>query len=212
MFARFAEGSSDEIELKGDIAEPGFVAQALHFAYFKTVSMTPKNVQDLLGLAIYLQMEALQEQCTRFIRQRIDRDNCVSLYLLTGAAGPPDLNRFAEDFILSNFDQIVNRGSSAKDFVHLPVETLKGLLANDRLTAASEGAVFKAVQRWVYHDLKNRGRHLTGLLELVHFPLMSQVELKQFGRKAATKRNVKLSEAFDEARKYSDNGAKEKLG
>jgi hypothetical protein len=40
------------------------------------------------------------------VRERINRDNCVSLYLYTMAAGPAELQCHAEDFILSHFEQV----------------------------------------------------------------------------------------------------------
>ena len=68
--------------------------------------LTPKNVQDLVGLSSYLQVEELRRRCSDYVRERITRDNCVSLYLYTQDAGPPELLCHAEDFILTHFEQV----------------------------------------------------------------------------------------------------------
>ena len=55
----FQERFADEVELKAPFS-PALLGQAVYFMYFKNIYLTPRNVQDLLDLASYLQMEKLQ--------------------------------------------------------------------------------------------------------------------------------------------------------
>jgi hypothetical protein len=55
----FAEHAHSEVELK-ELVEPSLMGQVVHFMYFKNVYLSPKNVQDLLGLSTYLQVDELK--------------------------------------------------------------------------------------------------------------------------------------------------------
>ena len=54
---------------------------------------------------------------------------------------------------------------------------LVAFISSEKLLVASEGAVYKAVLRWVGSDPRNRGSELPLLLQHVHFPLMSRDEV-----------------------------------
>lgn len=207
MFTVFAEKDKPEVELK-ELVEPTLMAQAVHFMYFKNIYLTPKNVQDLLDLANYLQMEELQRTCCSFMRRRIDKHNCISLYLYTLSMGPYELQCHAEEFILKHFEHVLGK---AKDFVHLSKDQFVKIISNERLRVSSEGAVYKAVLLWVGHNPRVRGPYLSSLLDYVHFPLMSLGEVEQFQRDSRVKKSKNLSIAFEEAKKYFDKDPKEKI-
>ena len=86
MLTMFDERSKSEVELK-DIVEINTMALALHFIYdgnLPTVRkriLTRKNVHDILQLAIYLQIQALQSHCCRYIQDRLEKKNCIPLYI-----------------------------------------------------------------------------------------------------------------------------------
>ena len=69
---------------------------------------------------------------------------------------------------------------AAKDFPKLSKNQLVGFISSEKLLVASEGAVYKAVLRWVGADPKNRGSELPMLLQHVHFPLMSRDEVYNY--------------------------------
>ena len=102
--------------------------------------LTAKNVQGLLGLSSYLQVEELRRRCSDYVRQRITRNNCVDLYLYTQSAGPTELQCHAEDFILTHFEQVVGK---SKDFAKLSQSQLRSLISSNRLLVSGEGAVYK---------------------------------------------------------------------
>ena len=107
---------------------------------FFLVHITTKNVQGLLGLSCYLQVEELRRRCSDFVGQRITRNNCVDLYLYTQSAGPAELQCHAEDFILTHFEQVVGK---SKDFAKLSQSQLRSLISSNRLLISGEGAVYK---------------------------------------------------------------------
>ena len=105
-----------------------------------SVHITTKNVQGLLGLSCYLQVEELRRRCSDFVGQRITRNNCVDLYLYTQSAGPAELQCHAEDYILTHFEQVVGK---SKDFAKLSQSQLRSLISSNRLLISGEGAVYK---------------------------------------------------------------------
>ena len=70
MLTMFDERSKSEVELK-DFVDPNVMALSLHFIYdghmpnVRKRILTQKNVHDILHLAIYLQIQALQSHCCR---------------------------------------------------------------------------------------------------------------------------------------------------
>ena len=71
MLTLFDERSKSEVELK-DFVDPAVLALSLHFIYdghmpsVRKKILTQKNVHDILQLAIYLQIQALQSHCCRY--------------------------------------------------------------------------------------------------------------------------------------------------
>ena len=198
MFTFFSEQSFPEVELK-ELVEPVAFARSLYFLYFGQIKIEPHTVQDLLSLANYLQIDRLQRTCSDYIAARINKNNCIPLYLYTLAMGPVDLHSLTEDFILTNFEKIVLKRTSSNDLISLSKEHFLRIISSDRLLVSTEGTVYKAVLKWVAHSPKERSTALPHLLEHVHFPLMSLDEVEQHGRDSRVKKTKNLSIAFEEA-------------
>ncbi|XP_059085946.1 LOW QUALITY PROTEIN: kelch-like protein diablo [Tigriopus californicus] len=208
MLSMFQEQFQSEVEFK-ELVDPECLAKVLFFLYFNEIYLTPMNAQDILSLANYLQIEGLQRRCSDYMQLRIDKQNCVSLYLYTLCLGPEDLRCHAEDYILSNFEKIVTKKS--REFLLLPKELLLKIISNDRLLVSTEGSVFRAVMHWVSFSPKERAPHIPNLLEHVHFPLMSMNEVEQYGRDSRVKKSKNLAIAFEEAKRYFDKDPTEKI-
>ena len=116
MLTLFDERLKSEVELK-DIIEPPTMALTLHFIYEGHVSgvrkrlLNKRNVHDLLQLAIYLQMQLLQNLCIKYIQDRLEKKNCIPLYQQTLDMGPFELQLILEDYILQHFEAIGNFNS-----------------------------------------------------------------------------------------------------
>ena len=86
MLTLFDEKTKSEVELK-DIVEANTMALSLHFIYDGNLAavrkkiLSRRNVQDILQLAIYLQIQSLQSHCCHYIQDRLDKKNCVPLYI-----------------------------------------------------------------------------------------------------------------------------------
>ena len=206
MFSFFNEQNLETVELK-ELVEPVAFARSLYFLYFGQIRIEPHTVQELLSLANYLQIDSLLRTCSDYIAARIDKNNCIPLFMYTLAMGPADLLQVTEDFILANFEKITNKRTSSNDLANLPEDIFLRIISSDCLTVSSESVVYKAVLKWVAHDPKERSDSLSDLLEHVHFPLMSLDELEQHCRSARAKKIGNLSNALEEAKDYFSKDA-----
>lgn len=212
MLTQFEEKSRDEVELK-DIVEPGPMATCLLFIYGQMGKqrhwINGDNVHDLLLVANYLQVEDLQAVCSKYIQDRVDRKNCIPLYLHSLVIGPYELQCVLEDFILQHFELVV--GKNGRQLWQLSKEQLCKLLASDKLLVTSEAIVYRAVMLWVSASPRERSTYLPGLLEHVHFPLMSKDEVEQYMQNSQVKKNRNLVNKLQEAKNYLDKNTNEKI-
>lgn len=63
-------------------------------------------------------------------------------------------------------------GTTCPQFVKLPAEEVRALLAEDELNARTEEAVWDAALRWVQHDPTTRRHHLVGLMANIRLGLL----------------------------------------
>ena len=69
--------------------------------------------------------------------------------------------------------------SYAEEFLTLPVDKVVSILRRNRLAVETENAIFDAIMRWVRHDVKERQRHLKGLItDCVHLILLDERYVK----------------------------------
>lgn len=217
MLTMFDERDKSEVELK-DIVEPHTMALCLHFIYASedtsvSVSkriLTKRNVHDILQLAIYLQIGALQSACCHHIHERLSKKNCVPLYIQALEIGPFELQCIVEDFILQHFESIVSK-SNAKYLCDLNRSQLCKLLASDKLLVTSEATVYKAVFQWVNASPAERATHWEDMLDHVYFTLMSRDEVENCLQNSLVKKNLNIVNKIKEAIDYLDKPTNQKI-
>eukprot|EP00093_Oithona_nana_P014854 14854.XXX_882082_879061_1 [CDS] Oithona nana genome sequencing. len=214
MLTLFDERLKSEVELK-DIIEPPTMALTLHFIYEGHVSgvrkrlLNKRNVHDLLQLAIYLQMQLLQNLCIKYIQDRLEKKNCIPLYQQTLDMGPFELQLILEDYILQHFEAIVAKNH--KQLNDLNRVQLCKLLANDKLLVTSEATVYKAVLQWVQSNPAERSQYWEDLLDHVHFTLMSKDEVENCLQNSVVKKNLNLVNKLKAAIDYLEKPTDEKI-
>ena len=95
-------------------------------------------------------------------QERLDKKNCLGLYMQTFDMGPYEFQCTLEDFILQHFEAILSKNS--KQLCDLNRQQLCRLLASDKLLVTSESTVYKAVLTWVNADPENRAMQCEDLL------------------------------------------------
>lgn len=90
-----------------------------------------------------------------------------------------------------------------EEFLTLTQQQVSKLICSDRLTVPTEEKVFECVIAWVQHDLENRHKDLSTLMEHVRLPLMSQEYLMQrVEEEPLLKTDLQCKDYLIEALKY----------
>lgn len=108
------------------------------------------------------------DACTGFLSKSIHLDSCVEILNLADSHALLGLRIRAQDFIASQFSQVVQR----QDFLELPAESLEAVLQRDDLDVKREECVFEALMCWLRARPDERYPLLTRLLSNVRLPLL----------------------------------------
>ena len=110
---------------------------------------------------MFLQVIDLQQQCCRYIKDRIDRKNVIEIYLMALVYGTYELQRAAEAFVMEHYEPITSNKMTMKMFVQfLSKDELVKFISSDKLIVSSEGVVYKSILKWIQHEPNTRAIHL----------------------------------------------------
>ncbi|XP_029469594.1 kelch-like protein 26 isoform X2 [Rhinatrema bivittatum] len=164
------EATQDMIELRG-ISAKG-LKHIIDFAYSAEVTLDLDCIQDVLGAAVFLQMEPVVELCEEFLKSAMSVETCLNIGHMATTFSLASLKESVDAFTFRHFLQI----SEEEDFLHLPLERLVFFLQSNKLQNCSEINLFHAAIRWLQHDPSRRPT-ASQVLCHVRFPLMKSSEL-----------------------------------
>eukprot|EP00794_Sanderia_malayensis_P009687 gene9687-10677_t len=165
--ADFLEAKQPFICMKG--TDGRALEDIVNYFYTGKISINALNVEGVLGVANALQLESLVNHCETYMRRNISLGNCFGLYSLAKFYGLTDLDQQALRFISWYFADIPQEG----EFLLLPSELLKQLVANQFLKVPSEEFLLEAVMKWLFHDLEKRKIEFNRIIPEVRFSLMN---------------------------------------
>ncbi|CAH0564270.1 unnamed protein product [Brassicogethes aeneus] len=173
MFSSFEESRQDRITLQE--VDHQALLLLIEYAYTSEVQVTEDNVQVLLPAANLLQLTDVRDACCDFLQAQLHPTNCLGIRAFADLHGCIELLSHAETYIELHFPQVVE----CEEFLTLSHQQVSKLICSDKLTVPTEEKVFECVIAWVQHDLANRKKHLSSLMEHVRLPLMTQEYLVQ---------------------------------
>ncbi|KAK2839878.1 hypothetical protein Q5P01_013618 [Channa striata] len=189
------------VEMKG--LDSGTMHSLLEYTYTSRALLTHSNVQRILEAASQFQFLRVVDACASFLNKSLHLENCVGILNLAESHALPALKDRAQDYITSQFFQVVQQ----QDFLELPAESLETILQRDNLDVKCEEFVFEALMRWVRAQQDERYPLLARLLEHVRLPLL---EPAYFVEKVESDELIRrCSEAFpllQEARTFHLSG------
>ncbi|KAF5401255.1 Kelch protein diablo [Paragonimus heterotremus] len=192
-----AESRQTEItlyDLDGDAVET-----LIDFCYTSQITVEESNVQNLLPAACLLQLTEVQDVCCEFLKRQLDPSNCLGIRAFADTHACRGLLRVADRFTQLNFLDVVE----SEEFLLLPVKQLMDILSSDELNVRTEEQVYRAVMRWIHHNLSERRRHLAHLLQHVRLPLLSPKFLVgTVGADLLVRSDERCRDLVDEAKNY----------
>ncbi|KAF5400004.1 BTB/POZ domain protein [Paragonimus heterotremus] len=198
MFSNgMAESAQLEVELKS--ISPDVMDALLDYVYTGQVHVTMENVQDLLPAASLVQMEGVKTACSDFLLAEVDASNVLGIRRFAELHNCRKLEKFARNYAAHNFELVVE----FEEFLCLNHEELLDLIVREDLHIDCEESVYKAVMRWVYHQIPERAPYLPALLLNIRLPVMSVRFLTDVVDKdALIRQSLECRDLVDDAKRF----------
>ena len=143
----------------------------LAFLYEGECSFDETWLTQVLQAANYLTVTPLEQAAVAALKERLSPSNALAAWSLADQLSLPELSEAAKVTALKGFDELESIEAAT-------MAQVQALVADDRLTAKSEEAVFSAVARFA--EAKQPAEaDLLGLLLNVRFPLMGRSYLHE---------------------------------
>ena len=169
--AMFASGMTEAGQMKVEMEGVDYVAMEmlLNYVYTAEVVLDESTVQSVLSAARMLQMDVIVEQCSRFIADCVNAENCLGIFRFADLHSCVSLAKTAWTYAVEHFDNV----SNGEEFLTLDYETLSKLLAEDSLNSDGEERVFHAAFDWLQYDKESRIALTADLLQHVRLLRLS---------------------------------------
>lgn len=154
----FHECNKRTVELK-DI-HPCIFSTLIDFMYTSQITISDRNVLELLPQAVMFQMDDVIESCCKYLEHELDPSNCIGISVYANSHGLKRLYAKAREFICRRFTEV----SQTEEFMGLNLIELVALIKHDKLNVWCESEVYIACKRWVQHDEEKRRESFKTLL------------------------------------------------
>ncbi len=161
-----------------DITSEAFT-KVLQYLYTGEAYINSANALDIVAAADYLMIPSLKLEACIFLKAcadfMIDSSNCLALESFSSKYNCKLFKQAVVSYFHENFVAV----SMSEDFQSLGLKEVKELLCDDKINVPQEEEVYKAMMRWVKHDLESRECALPELLKCVRLFSMSKDSLCQ---------------------------------
>uniref|UniRef100_A0A1B0A1L7 BACK domain-containing protein n=1 Tax=Glossina pallidipes TaxID=7398 RepID=A0A1B0A1L7_GLOPL len=155
--------------------DPTIVAALVEYVYSGVITLTKSNAQSILPVANLFQMEWVKEQSEQFLKSQVSPTNCFEMRRFGDTYSCKELLDYSQSYILQHFDKIIH----AEEFLSLPFEEIKKLIMDENVSVKFEDNAYKAVMKWIKHDLEERKAHLRELMSYVRLPFVRSEFLRR---------------------------------
>ena len=141
----------------------------LNFIYTGSIPLSNDNVESVLQAANLMLIKSLKEVCCRFLETLLTVGNCLGMQKFAESYACEELLGKTTEFINDNFGYV----TESDEFLQLHPSQLSPLLASDNLRILNEERVYEALIRWTKHDVRNRKKFFSELVQHVRLPMLS---------------------------------------
>ncbi|CAG0884895.1 unnamed protein product [Cyprideis torosa] len=165
--------SSLNQEDKRDVLIPGITAEYLDliidYAYSRQTRINEENVTEVLVAADQYGVEGMIKDCTAFIGERINAQNCFGILNFARSYFCETLEKMALKYIMKYFPLVAE---ASDEFLAQPIEVISAILDSETLNIRNEEIAWEAALKWIKHDETNRKRYVVDLLKTIRLGLL----------------------------------------
>lgn len=161
-----AEENQASVEIKA--IAPTTLVHLIAFIYTGDIEITVENVQELMVAADMLEITDVVHVCSNFLKKELHPSNAIGIYRFAEAHHLVEMQEAANEFISSQFAEVVNED----EFLDMPRSILITFLKSEYLRIDSEFQIFSAAIRWISQDITTRRRYVFEILNQVRLPLI----------------------------------------
>ncbi|KAM5132588.1 kelch repeat and BTB domain-containing protein 8-like isoform 2-T2 [Mantella aurantiaca] len=155
---------------------PSSVMQTiLHYIYTGEAQVTLDNVEELFIVSNRLQVTAMMDLCSSYLKKRLKNGNCLWIYRIAHSHNHRSLLEAAMKHISWNLGFL----SAKEDFFHLTMEELVNILSSDELMVCTELAVYDLARCWWDFQTGKEKPLPTELLKVIRLSLLNPDELEK---------------------------------
>lgn len=121
-----------------------------------------------------LQYTDIVQACCELLFNHLHPTNCLGIKEYASLYGCHSLEKDARDFALDNFAEIINK---SEELLELPVDSLMQYLDDERLDIPKEFLIWKAIRRWLLHNIEDRARCTPQLFSCMRLSSLNANEL-----------------------------------
>ncbi|XP_043935697.1 kelch-like protein 33 isoform X2 [Protopterus annectens] len=151
------------------------VSDLLSFMYTGSLCISWEHIFDLTSTSMQLQVVRAIPLCFDFFRKEINAEECLDIKAFAEAFNFNDLKEHAEDFILSNFEEV----ASVPKFEDLSLHQLLYYLSHNALCIANELEAFRIAVNWINANKSERMCYAAEIMQVIRFPLMTFSQIKE---------------------------------
>ncbi|XP_047132004.1 kelch-like protein 12 isoform X2 [Hydra vulgaris] len=211
MFSGSLSTNEKHIRIHGVSANT--MESILSYIYCGSIEISEENVQDILEASALMLLESLKERCGKFLRDRIDEENCLRIFSLSKQFSLSTLQTKTFELITSHFSELC----SHPDFQLLDASALIDILSCEEISVPNEDTIFNAALTWFNYDSHQRSDDFKNILKVIHLPFVS-IELLKKCKESVSVDNSNIFSLLDSAielilsRSFNDDCFPENIG
>ncbi|XP_050430591.1 kelch-like protein 28 isoform X2 [Adelges cooleyi] len=187
FYGGFKKNEKRNVTLKE--IESDVLRSILTYVYTFKLNIKENNIEKLLKAADCYQFNNVKKLCYNYIREKINIFNCMAFMKYANPISHRELHYFCFNYILMNFNAIVNSESGLEGLFELNFDDFVEFISNDYLEIQSEEMIFEFIIGWINYNLCERKDYLPELLKYLRLPLIPKNRLKRITNEPLLKRN-----------------------
>lgn len=145
MFNKNMLESQNNMVTLYDISAIGFKL-LLNYMYTSQLELTDENIQEVLEVAVYLQIHHVINKCSEYLEKHLNKENCVDIVRIAEIFAIKKLRIAAYRYICSNLSVI----AELDQFRNFSPEHIENILKFDLPVDCTELDVLYFILKWLF--------------------------------------------------------------